>query len=89
MLPLMNLPPDMQARRAIEDRAAQLGADRRHLEADLAVNTSAIIDLLRDAEGSRIPYEHLATLTGVSRQSLFRWREEIAAKRPRPVVKGR
>lgn len=74
-----DLPPDIQARRAIEDRAATLGAERRGFEAGLAANTHLIIDLLRDADGVGIPHEQLAQLLGVSRQSIYNWRE-IAAK---------
>jgi hypothetical protein len=74
-----NLPLDVQARRSIEDRAAKLGKERSKLDSGLATNTQAIIDLLRDATGSGVPYEHIATLVGVSRQTLFRWRE-IAGK---------
>lgn len=72
---VMNLHADMQARRAIEDRAIALGNERRALDSNLAVNTQAIIDLLRDAQGAGIPYEHLAEMVGVSRQTLHRWRE--------------
>jgi transposase-like protein len=32
-------------------------------------------ELVRRAEGSGIPYEELAALLGVSRQTLFNWRE--------------
>jgi hypothetical protein len=79
---MTDLPPDMQARRAIEDRAVQLGNERRDLDGRLAANTQAIIDLLRDAEGSGIPYEHLAEIVGVSRQTLFRWREIASELKP-------
>jgi hypothetical protein len=78
----MNLPPDIQARRAIEDRAATLGAERRGFEAGLATNTHLIIDLLRDAEGLGIAFEHLAKLLGVSRQSLYNWREVATKLQP-------
>jgi hypothetical protein len=75
----MNLPSDMQAKRAIEDRAATLGVERRDIEANLAANSQAIIDLLCEMErsGVRVPYEHLASLTYVSRQTLYRWREVL------------
>jgi len=70
-----DLPPNIQARRAIEDRAAKLGAQRRGYETGLARNTQEIIDLLRDADGSGVPLEQLAALLGVSRQSIYNWRE--------------
>ena len=72
----MSIPPDLQARRSIEDRAAQLGAKRRELEAERGANNQAIIQLLRDAEGAGVTYDYLAHLTGVSRQTLHRWRAE-------------
>jgi Homeodomain-like domain len=75
------LPPDIQARRAIEDRAAKLGIQRRGFETALAANTHKVIDLLRDADGSGVPLEQLAALLGVSRQSIYNWRE-IAAQIP-------
>lgn len=48
----------------------------------MARNTQGIIDLLRDAEGAGVPYEQLAQLLGVSRQTLFRWREIAASLKP-------
>jgi hypothetical protein len=78
---MSNLPPDIQARRTIEDRAATLGAERRGFEVGLTANTHQIIDLLRDADGVGIPQEQLAQLLGVSRQSIYNWRE-IAAQIP-------
>jgi DNA-binding transcriptional regulator YiaG len=71
-----DLPPQIQARRAIEDRAAKLGASRRTLEADLNTNTAEIRALLGDAEGSGVSYDQLAQLIGVSRQTLYHWRED-------------
>jgi hypothetical protein len=73
-----DLPPDIQARRAIEDRAAALGAQRRDLSASVEVNTHAMIDLVREAEGSGVPFEHLAGLLGVTRQTIYNWREMAA-----------
>lgn len=73
----MTLPADLLARRAIEDRAAKLGASRAALEADLGRNTAEIRVLLRDSEGVAVPLDQLAQLTGVSRQTLHRWRNEV------------
>ncbi len=69
------LPPNIQARRTIEDRAAQLGAKRTKIQARLAANTQAMVELLGEARGAGIPLEQLAALLGVSRQTLFNWRE--------------
>ena len=73
---MSKLPSQIQARRAIEDRAAKLGHQRRTYEAGLARNTEEIIALLRDAEGSGVPNDQLAALLGVSRQSIYNWREK-------------
>lgn len=72
-----NLPPDIQARRAVEDRAIQLGSERRDLDDRIAKNTQNIIDLISDAADAGIPFDHLATMVGVSRQTLHRWREIV------------
>jgi hypothetical protein len=77
---MTNIPPDIQAKRAIEDRALTLGNERRGFEAGLAANSHLIMDLLRDAEGSGVPLDHIAQLVGVSRQTLHRWRNEVSAK---------
>jgi DNA-binding transcriptional regulator YiaG len=68
-------PPDIQARRSVEDRAVQLGSARNELAARTTQNTQAIIDLLREPTHTLISLDHLANLLGVSRQSLYRWRE--------------
>jgi hypothetical protein len=77
-----NLPSNIQARRAIEDRAAKLGVRRRSSETALKKNNEEIGALLRDAEGSGVPLEQLAALLGVSRQSLAKWRDDAIAQRP-------
>ena len=38
------------------------------------------MQLLRDAEGTGVTYDYLAHLTGVSRQTLYRWRDEVSSK---------
>jgi hypothetical protein len=77
-----DLPSDIQARRAIEDRAVQLGAERRRLNDGIEANTQAILQLLRNAEGTGVPHDYLAHLTGVSRQTLYRWREDAGRLKP-------
>jgi hypothetical protein len=76
------IPPGIEVKRGIEDRAIALGVRRQELAAEMTANTQGIIDLLRDAEGAGIPYEHLSQLLGVSRQTLFRWREVAARLKP-------
>ena len=72
---MTDLPPEIQARREIEDRAAKLGAQRKAFEAQLHDNAGKIKVLLRDAEGTGISFDQLAQLIGVSRQTLYHWRE--------------
>ena len=72
---MADLPPSVEARRSIEDRAIQLSAERHDLDTRIATNTQAIIDLLLDAEGTGTTFEQPADLIGVSRQTLYRWRE--------------
>jgi transcriptional regulator GlxA family with amidase domain len=75
------LPPEIQARLAIEARrkledwAFKLGEDRRQLDGQLDANTKAIVELLPQAIEAGIPLEQLATMVGVSRQTLYRWQE--------------
>jgi DNA invertase Pin-like site-specific DNA recombinase len=72
----MNNPKQqIQAQRAIEDQAIKLGDERGDLEDRLAANTTSIVNLLREQEGSGIPFDRLASLVGVSRQTLYRWQE--------------
>ena len=79
---MTNIPADLEAKRWIEDRAAQLGNERHSLDDRLAANTQAIIQLLRNAEGVGVTYDYLAHLTGVSRQTLHRWREVAGRLKP-------
>lgn len=58
-------------RRGFEDQAAGLGKQRAALQGDLADNTEAIADLLREAHHV-VPLEDFAKLTGVSRPTLYR-----------------
>jgi hypothetical protein len=79
---MSDLPSNIQARRAVEDRALQLAEERRNLNNYLAANTQAIIDLIRDAANAGVPFDHLATLVGISRQTLYRWREIASELKP-------
>jgi hypothetical protein len=66
----------MQARRDVEDRAVQLGAERAELDTKLALNTAKIKSLMGEAVAARIPLEGFAKMVGVSRQTLHHWRGE-------------
>ena len=70
----MNLPPEIQARRVIEDRAAVLGAEREQLDEQSTANTAAIMALLGEAEDAGMPIEHFAALVKVTKQTLYRWK---------------
>ena len=70
-----DLPPSIKAQRAIEDRAARLGAARRDLERKLDANQQQIVRLLVDAEGTGVALDQIASLVHVSRQTLYRWRK--------------
>jgi transcriptional regulator GlxA family with amidase domain len=71
---MIDLPPNIQRRRELEERAITLGVERRTLEAKQAGNLGAIVGLVQDAEGV-LPLEEIARLVGVSRQTLYRWQD--------------
>jgi len=66
---------DLQARRAVEDELVRLGAERDRLESDLAANIEAIVASIPQAIEASIPFDGIAKLVGVSRQTLYRWQE--------------
>lgn len=65
----------LRRRRAVEDEAIRLGAERADLEARLSYNTQDIIDRLKEAGEFGLPLDTFAKLVGVSRQKLYRWRD--------------
>jgi len=65
---------DIQRRRAIEDRAIELGEERQRLERETDTNTEKIRHLLDEAIAAGIPIEQYARMTTISRQTLHRWR---------------
>ena len=71
-----DIPPEMQVRRDLEDRLIQLGRKRREVEQEASENVRAITEALAEASVAHIPIEHVAQLVGVSRQTLYRWRDE-------------
>jgi transcriptional regulator GlxA family with amidase domain len=72
---MTDLPPDFQARRDIEDRLVRLGKERRQIEQAVSDNIQAITDAMAEAIEAQVPIEHVASLVGVSRQTLYRWRD--------------
>ena len=76
-----DLPPDIRARRDVEDRAMRLRAERADIAARNAANIRAIVALLDDAKQAGVRLDDLAELVDVSRQSLHRWREAAVLKR--------
>lgn len=75
---MTEIPPEMQARRAFEDRALELGAERDRLEGELGANLERIVDLLDEAPKVGVPIDQYAKMIGVRRQQLYRWRDSIA-----------
>jgi hypothetical protein len=65
----------IQKRQNIETIIVREGEQRSRLEADLIVNQQSIVDRLQEALGVGIPFDTVAKLAGVSRQTLYRWQE--------------
>ena len=72
---MTEIPQELQARRAVEDELVQLGSERNRLESDLAANIEAIVAAIPKATEASIPFDGIARLVGVSRQTLYRWQE--------------
>jgi hypothetical protein len=69
------IPSRLQAKREVEDEAIRLGEERRDLDERTTNNTQAVIDLLPRAADAGVPFDHVATMVGVTRQTLYRWQE--------------
>ena len=78
---MSELPSDLQAQRDFEDHALKLGKERDALEGKLGKNLEQIVDLLEMAPEHGVSMERFATLIGVRRQQLYRWRDAIAILR--------
>jgi hypothetical protein len=79
--PCMDLPPKVQARRAVEDKAIKLGNERTRLESRLAGIIEDAVGLMSDAEHNGVSIERLAELIQISRPTLYRWRDGVAILR--------
>jgi DNA invertase Pin-like site-specific DNA recombinase len=76
-----DLPPDLQARRVVEDELAKLGSERNRIESEAGANIEAVVAAIPDAIEAGIPFDGIARLVGVSRQTLYRWQGGIARLR--------
>jgi hypothetical protein len=72
---MTEIPPDLQIRRAVENELLRLGSERNRLESELAANIEAIVAAIPKAIEASIPFDGIAKLVGVSRQTLYRWQE--------------
>ena len=72
---MADIPENLQARRTVEDELVRLGSERNRLESDLAANIEAIVASIPQAIEASIPFDGIAKLVGVSRQTLYRWQE--------------
>jgi hypothetical protein len=70
---MAQIPPDLQARRTTEDELVQLGSERNRLEGEQTSNIKAIVVAIPKAIETGIPFDGVAKLVGVSRQTLYRW----------------
>jgi hypothetical protein len=68
----------LQRRHSIETLAVEAGEERAKLDDKLVVNTQWIIDLMPQAMEAGIPLDTFAKLVGISRQTLYRWREAVS-----------
>ena len=76
-----DLPEGVRSRRAIEDRLADLGAERSRILLEDGRNLEAIVDTIPDATAVGLSFEAIANLVGVSRQTLYRWQGMLAKLR--------
>jgi hypothetical protein len=77
----MDLPPDVKARRAVEDRAIRLGNKRAQLERQREKVIEDAVELMSDAERVGVSVARLADLIHVDRPNLYRWRNAVAIHR--------
>ncbi len=65
----------LHKRQGIERLIVEEGERRARLEDELLVNQQSIMDRLKEALAVGIPFDTVAKLVGVSRQTLYRWQE--------------
>jgi DNA-binding transcriptional regulator YiaG len=63
-------------RHGLEQLAAETGRKRAEAHADMVANTEFIVRLMPEAVAADIPIDTFAKLVGVSRQTLYRWKDE-------------
>lgn len=78
---MSDLPKDLQARRAVEDELVRLGSERGRLENEAGANLEAIVAAIPKATNVGIPFDGIAQLVGVSRQTLYRWQGSLQTLR--------
>lgn len=64
----------LEEQRRVEDRALELGEERREVLGRLEDNSKAMAELVRSAPDS-VPLQRLARLLGVGRATIYRWLE--------------
>jgi AcrR family transcriptional regulator len=74
----MDLPADVKAQRAAEDKAIKLGVERAKLEGRLEEIIEDAVELM---ESNAVSAQRLAELIKVSRPTLYRWRDTVAILR--------
>jgi hypothetical protein len=77
----MDLPSDVKARRALEDKAIMLGNERTRLERRLEEIIEEAVGLMAQADRRSVSVDRLAELIRIDRTTLYRWRDMAARHR--------
>jgi len=72
-------------RHGIEEMAMAEGERRARAAQELASTTQTIVQLMPMAVAADIPIETFAKLVGVSRQTLYRWKDEHPEPESKPL----
>jgi hypothetical protein len=86
---MTTLPPDVEARRTVENEALRLGDERARLLGEVGANLDAMLDGFDRAKEVGISIEQYASHLKVRRQDLYRWRNARAYLRDEPPNFGR